>query len=327
MFRSLESVAPSPPCCLAPPGLQRSGASDVVNGSVPNESTTELADENRFDPNRRSMIWTQVFWGRDVMERIITTLGNKEQLLTHFYARYVMRAAMAGVICTLMYIFAYEVRAGLGPEFNPALRDLATATAFSFALSLIYFTNSELLTSNFMYFTVGVYYRKVSLRTTALVLSSCLLGNLLGIVGVAALVSSSHMVSAELVENVMHTVELKTTGSGAWVIFVRAIFANYFINISVITAMQVKESLAKIVVLSLSVIVFAFMGYEHVIANAALFVQALFYDAQRVDLLHTGKNFVVSLVGNYVGGGLVIGLFYAYLNDDRTQESSGPSSP
>jgi formate/nitrite transporter FocA (FNT family) len=285
---------------------------------VPNEPANEPRDEVRSDTHHGSLIWTQVFWGRDVMERIITTLGNKEQLLSRFYGRYVMRAAMAGVICMLMYIFAYEVRAELGAEFNPALRGLATGTAFSFALSLIYFTNSELLTSNFMYFTVGIYYRKVSLRTTALVLSSCLLGNLLGIVGVAALVRSSHMVSAELIENVMHTVELKTTGSGAWVIFVRAIFANYFINISVITAMQVKESLAKIAVLSLSVIVFAFMGFEHVVANAALFVLALFYDAQQVDLLHTAKNVVVSLAGNYVGGGLVVGLFYAYLNDDRT---------
>ena len=293
---------------------------------MPNESTTEPANENGIDEHHRSMVWTQVFWGRDVMERIIRTLGNKEQLLTHFYGRYVMRAAMAGVICTLMYIFAYEVKAELGPEVNPALGGLATATAFSFALSLIYFTNSELLTSNFMYFTVGIYYRKVSLRTTALVLSACLLGNLLGILGVAALVSSSDMVSAALIENIMHTVELKTTGSGAWVIFVRAVFANYFINISVITAMQVKESLAKIVVLSLSVIVFAFMGYEHVIANTALFVLALFYEAQRVDLLHTAKNFAVSLAGNYVGGGLVVGLFYAYLNDDGTRRSSRASS-
>jgi formate/nitrite transporter FocA (FNT family) len=290
----------------------------MLCGCVPNQSTTELADENRIEPHQRSMIWTQVFWGRDVMERIITTMGNKEQLLTRFYSRYVMRAAMAGVICTLMYIFAYQVKAELGPEFNPALRGLATATAFSFALPLIYFTNSELLTSNFMYFTVGVYYRKVSLRTTAQVLGSCLLGNLLGILGVAALVRSSQMVSADLIDNVMHTVELKTVGTGAWVIFVRAIFANYFINVSVIVAMQVKESLAKIVVLSMSVVVFAFMGYEHVVANAALFVLALFHDAQRVDLLHTAKNFVMSLAGNYVGGGLVIGLFYAYLNDDRT---------
>ena len=42
------------------------------------------------------------------------------------------------------------------------------------------------------------------------------------------------------------------------------------------------------------------------------------------DLLRpgVGKNLLVSLVGNYVGGGLVIGLFYAYLNDDRRDAAS-----
>ena len=102
----------------------------MLCGGVPNESTPEVANGSGTEPHQRSMIWTQVFWGRDVMDRIVATIGNKEQLLSQFYARYVMRAAMAGVICTLMYIFAYEVKAGLGPEFNPALRGLATATAF-----------------------------------------------------------------------------------------------------------------------------------------------------------------------------------------------------
>jgi len=38
---------------------------------------------------------------------------------------------------------------------------------------------------------------------------------------------------------------------------------------------------------------------------------------ESVNLLQVGKNFFFSLIGNYVGGGLVIGLFYAYLNDHR----------
>jgi formate/nitrite transporter FocA (FNT family) len=102
-----------------------------------------------------------------------------------------------------------------------------------------------------------------------------------------------------------------------WLIFVKAIFANYFINASVIVAMQLTEHLAKIVVLMMGVTVFAYMGFEHVVANSALFAMALFERPEDVHLLHVGKNFLFSLLGNYVGGGLVIGLFYAYLNDHR----------
>ncbi len=269
-----------------------------------------------------SMIWTQVFYGREVIAGILATISTKQALQTRFHLRYVLRAAMAGVICALMYLFAYQIKTELGQDINVGLSHLSVAVAFSFALPLIYFTNSELLTSNFMYFTVGLYYRKARLGKTAAVLTSCLFGNLLGILAIGLLAYSSGMLGPELTEGVVHTVQAKTTGSGAWAIFVRAIFANYFINISVIIAMQVKESLAKMVVLSVGVIVFAFMGYEHVIANSALFIFALLADPDAVDLAHMAKNFWVSLLGNYVGGGLVIGFFYAYLNDDRCTVSN-----
>ena len=74
------------------------------------------------------------------------------------------------------------------------------------------------------------------------------------------------------------------------------------------------------VALMMGVLVFAYMGFEHVIANSALFVLVLLFDPANVDLLHMGKNFIWALLGNFVGGGLVIGLFYAYLNDHRKQQ-------
>jgi formate/nitrite transporter FocA (FNT family) len=40
--------------------------------------------------------------------------------------------------------------------------------SFSMALVFIYFTNSELLTSNFMYFTVGRYYDKATCKPAVL---------------------------------------------------------------------------------------------------------------------------------------------------------------
>jgi formate/nitrite transporter FocA (FNT family) len=155
------------------------------------------------------------------------------------------------------------------------------------------------------------------LRDTAAILGQCLLGNLLGLLMIALLVWSAAMVGPGVIENLVHTVNAKTVKSGMWLIFVKAIFANYFINIAVIISLQVHEYMAKILALLMGVTVFAYMGYEHVIANAALFVVALLFDPAAVSPLHIGKNFVLSLVGNYVGGGLVVGFFYAYLNDSR----------
>jgi formate/nitrite transporter len=274
-----------------------------------------LQKEREF--KSENMVWTRIYYGREVMERILDTIDVKRALHQRFFVRYTLRAAMAGVIICLMYIFAYGIKTDLGRDFNPALASYLMSLNFSMALAFIYFTNSELLTSNFMYFTVGRYYRKVSWGETMKIWGFCLIGNILGIVFVAILVWSCGMLSDAVVENLVHTVNDKTVKSGAWLIFVKAVFANYFINVSVIVAMQLKEHLAKIVVLMMGVIIFAYMGFEHVVANSALFVMAFLEQPESVNLLQVNKNFLFSLLGNYVGGGLVIGLFYAYLNDHR----------
>jgi formate/nitrite transporter len=271
------------------------------------------AKEREF--KSENMVWTRIYYGREVMERIIDTIDVKRALHQRFFLRYMLRAAMAGIVICLMYVFVYQIKTDLGHEFNSALGKYLMGLSFSMALVFIYFTNSELLTSNFMYFTVGRYYDKVSWGDTMKIWGLCLIGNMLGIEFIAILVWSCGMLSDGVVENLVHTVNAKTVNSGAWLIFVKAVFANYFINASVIVAMQLTEHLAKIVVLMMGVTVFAYMGFEHVVANSALFAVALLEQPESVNVLQMGKNFLFSLVGNYVGGGLVIGLFYAYLND------------
>ncbi|HEY5753836.1 MAG TPA: formate/nitrite transporter family protein [Chthoniobacterales bacterium] len=277
--------------------------------------------EKEKERKREEMVWTRIFYGREVMERIIETIDVKRALQQRFFIRYTLRAAMAGIIVCLMYVFAYQIKTDLGPDFNSGLSKYLTSASFSMALVLIYFTNSELLTSNFMYFTVGRYYDKVAWGDTMKIWGMCLIGNLLGIVLIAVLVMSCGMLSDAVLNNLVHTVRDKTVNSGAWLIFVKGMFANYFINVSVIVVMQLKEHLAKIAVFMMGVTVFAYMGYEHVVANSALFAMALLEQPESVSVLHVGKNFLFSLIGNYVGGGLAIGLFYAYLNDNRKDES------
>ena len=118
------------------------------------------AKEREF--KTENMVWTRIYYGREVMERIIDTIDVKRALHERFFLRYTLRAAMAGVIICLMYIFVYQIKTDLGPDFNSALSKYLVSVSFSIALVFIYFTNSELLTSNFMYFTVGRYYDKVT---------------------------------------------------------------------------------------------------------------------------------------------------------------------
>ena len=84
-----------------------------------------------------AMIWTRVFYGREVMERILDTIQVKQALHQRFVLRYTARAAMAGIIICLMYVFAYQVKTDLGHDFNPALNKYLTSLSFSGALVFI----------------------------------------------------------------------------------------------------------------------------------------------------------------------------------------------
>jgi formate/nitrite transporter len=297
----------------------RDNGTAAIAGEPCDMNPESVETERAPKPAPEAMVWDRVFYGREVIERILETIQVKDALRQRFLLRYTCRAAMAGVIVCLLYILSYQIKTDLGPGFNPALMKYLTGASFSMALAFIYFTNSELLTSNFMYFTVGLYYKKVSAADALRIWAVCLAGNLAGIVVVSALVRAVGQFSPAFLDNLIHAVQDKTVHSSGWRIFVEAIFCNYFINISVIIAMQVHESLTKLIVLMMGVTIFAYLGLEHVVANSALFIMALFHQPGAVDLGHTGKSFVCSLLGNYVGGGLVIGLFYAYLNDHRVE--------
>ena len=64
-----------------------------------------------------------------------------------------------------------------------------------------------------------------------------------------------------------------------------------------------------------AVFVFAYLSFEHSVANTVLFSIVGLRDG--IDLGLASANVAIALVGNYIGGGLMIGWYYSYANDDR----------
>lgn len=265
----------------------------------------------KFNPNVQ---WDKIFYGRKLMDQIITTIETKNILSGVYLKRYLFRAMMAGFIIANIVMFSMRIRTDFADAFPPGMVNLLASFCFSFALVLILFTNSELLTSNFMYFTVGLYYKKIKPMYASRIFLLCFTGNVLGAIVLFLLVKQSSIINPDMADLLLKTTTAKSN-SGALDIFIKAIFANFFINISVVIAMQLDDIFARMFVMMFGVMIFAFMGYEHVIANAAIFTGAFFYHPESVNMLLVLKNLFFSFWGNYVGGGLIIGLFYAYLND------------
>ncbi|EOG6878863.1 formate/nitrite transporter family protein [Staphylococcus pseudintermedius] len=259
--------------------------------------------------------WDTIFYGRQWVSNIIETIQKKDVLQSFYLRRYLLRAMMAGFIISIITVFVLTVKTTFAPDVAPGLVNMAGAFTFSFALVLILFTNSELLTSNFMYFTVGLYYHLIRPTRVIKIFTLCFVGNMIGAFILFSLLRFSNVMTPDMLQMLDHTVQVKIHDYSFQNILVRAILANFFINIALVIAMQIDDVLAKMFVMMFGVTIFAFMGYEHVVYNACLFIASAIYQTDAFNMLHMAKNIIGALLGNYIGGGLIIGLFYAYLND------------
>ena len=115
-----------------------------------------------------------------------------------------------------------------------------------------------------------------------------------------------------------HKLAYISEGLSGWGdLFVRAILCNFMINLGMLLVYNgyVRSDLMKAIAMIMTVFVFAFSGFEHSVANSVLFIVVGL--SHGIDVFAAMANVAIVLAGNFVGGGLLIGWYYAYANDDR----------
>lgn len=268
---------------------------------------------------------SQLFPGKQFISTVLGALDTKTVMSGALMRIYIMRAAMAGAIIGVMYLTYYTVIAafaGIGQGELDGVGHMIGAVVFGFALVFIYYGKSELLTSNMMIVTIGAYYRRAAWWRLMRILVLCYAGNLIGGLVVALLVMFSTLgdgaVGVQMAESVDHKLSYLTEGVAGWGdLLVRAIFCNFMINLAMLLVYNglIKSDVGKMLVMIASVFVFGFVGFEHSVANTVLF--SIVGLQEGIDVGLALGNLGIVLLGNYVGGGLLIGLYYAYANDDR----------
>ncbi|MBT1122347.1 formate/nitrite transporter family protein, partial [Pseudomonas nitrititolerans] len=137
----------------------------------------------------------------------------------------------------------------------------------------------------------------------------CFAGNILGAAILFSFMRFSNVMTPDMLNQLSAVIEHKTLSTGFVSILMKAIFANFFINISLVIAMQIDDVLAKMFVMMFGVTIFAFMGYEHVVYNSCLFMGGLIYQVDTLHFIPAISNIAAAFIRNYIGGGLIIGLF------------------
>lgn len=253
-------------------------------------------------------------------EKVEAACQKKWDLFEESKGRYALRSIFAGAFLTMSTAVGIIGADVISKEF-PALGRFVFTFLFAIGLIYVLIFNGELATSNMMYLTTGAYYKKLPWKKAISILLYCTLFNLVGAVIMAWLFNQSFSFSQLTDQSfVINSVQVKLAKTD-WMNFIEGITANMFVNIAILGYMLLKEESAKFFIAISAIFMFVFLVNEHLIANFASFMLAGFSPVDSIKgftLVQILRQWSVVFVGNWIGGGLCIGLAYAWLNQTKT---------
>ncbi len=233
--------------------------------------------------------------------------------------RYLLSSALAGAFVGVAVVLLVSVSAPLFLAQAPTTR-LVQGAVFGVALTLVVFAGGELFTGNVAFLLTALYRGGVRLRDLALVWVASLVGNLVGSIALAALVHGGGTLGsgpgAPGEALVAALVEAKNATAGPQLLW-RAVLCNLLVCLGLWMAARTRSDAAKLGVLWWALLAFVGSGFEHSVANMTLITLGVLEGS--AGWLDLARNLAWTVPGNLLGGGLLVGLAYAWL--------AGPAAP
>ncbi len=242
---------------------------------------------------------------------------------------YLVRAMLAGIFIGFAIIFTLKAINGLYMAESP-VATLVGGLTFGVALVLIIYGGAELFTGNTMYFTTATMRGYTTKMDTMKVWLICLIGNGLGGLAFALLFSQTGILQELGMNNWLFAVSETKIHHSTWEIFTRAIFCNWMVCLAIFIPKNMKNELAQIMMMMVLVAVFFASGFDHVIANMALFSIALIVPhPDTITFAGAMHNLLPALAGNIIGGAVFMGMIYTWLNKEKLEidESRQSTAP
>lgn len=243
---------------------------------------------------------------------------KKAHLFENSIPKYIVRSIFAGMYLTIGTAISVAA-AEKANHIHPDLGKFVYSLLFSWALIMIIYMDAELGTSNMMYLTVGVDRKILKIRRALQMLTVCIFSNLIGgVLSGALIVQTGPFLDISSRHYLAETVTAKLAKPAVQII-IEGIFANIIVNTAIISSARMKDDAGKLLAVQFIIAFFAFLGYEHVIANFSSFTMAFFSGSvPGMTVSAVLNNWFFATIGNYIGGGLVIGFTYAWLNKGET---------
>ena len=264
------------------------------------------------------------------LERVVEIAKKKVEYHQASPLGYVILSILAGVYLGFGITLIFSVGGPFAAQGSAAVK-LIMGASFGVALTLVIFAGSELFTGNNMVCTIGALSKRISWPQLGHIFVWSFLGNLVGSLGIAWLVTQSGVFGqASQVDFLMKVAGVKMS-LPAWELFVRGILCNWLVCLAVWMAMRTTNEAAKIMLIFWCLFAFVGSGFEHSIANQSVLGIALFLP-HGADISWVGFlwNQIWVVLGNVVGGAVFMGGAYwltSPLSSQGRELSSAEPSP
>jgi len=230
--------------------------------------------------------------------------------------RYLMLSALAGAFVGVGIVLIVSTAGPLMAAASPATK-LVAGAVFGVALTLVVFAGAELFTGNVMFMLQGLAAGTVNMAELMAVWVASLVGNLIGSIGFAWLVNAGGTLSiapapgkpGPAAAMIASLVKAKDAATGPQ-LFWRSVLCNMLVCLALWMAARTRSDAAKLVVLWWALFAFIAAGFEHSVANMTIFGLGIFDHSASWSQLF--RNLAWTVPGNIVGGGVLVGLAYAW---------------
>ena len=239
---------------------------------------------------------------------------KKQKIFRQSVLRYIARAMLASMFIGFGVIVAFKTGNYFFMENSPFAYPMAAIT-FGAAIILISYGGGDLFTGDTFYYTYTALRRKMKWAEVVRMWIMSYIGKILGAAAFALLIYLTGLFySSDVNGFLLYVVEHKM-GAPAGQLFFRAILCNWLVCMAFFIPMNIKGDGAKMFAMVLFVFCFFISGYEHSIANMCTFAIALVLDHPgTVSWNGVVHNLVPVTIGNLIGGGILMGVMYYYVN-------------
>ena len=239
---------------------------------------------------------------------------KKAGFLKQSLGRYLVASSWAGTYVGLGIILIMAV-GSFGAASGSSFTKMLMGLSFGIALSLVLMAGSELFTGNNLIMMVGALDKKVTWLDAFKVWGASYTGNFVGSFIVGGLFVMTGSAGTPVGDFILKVAAGKMGGDFTSLLF-KGILCNLLVCLAVLCAIRMKSESGKLIMVFWCLFAFITAGFEHSIANMTIFAMGLFMPhPETVSVAGMISNLIPVTLGNFIGGGLMLGGTYFYMGN------------